>query len=435
MNTYTQDNDFVHQLKSLSREGKHDDIIRMISPIWNNGATDPWTGYYYAVSLNRIGDTHKAYDISASVLLNNPDFEEIVSPYLYSCYKVMIEPYREAGSAPDLERLEDTVQKLLKISETRPSEFFRTKSILCLASIYIRHTQPDKALEYLDLINPFTLDKEHYTFENQRNKEVVLQSDFEKFYGFKAKAYELKKEWEKCRLICEEALKQGVTDVWIKRRLALSKIKTGNLKEGLSQLTELSRQKKEWYILIDIAETCNTLGNYQEALEYAVTGLMRGSGGSHDEFIVRGLSLVSQILRSQEKHTEAGVHDAYEVQVRLSKGWPVSDKLASSAAAAGYPADAACNLPLLLRQLSNVWFSVLDIKDELKYGTVSKIPDGKKYGFIKGDDGIDYFFLFSEFFDNPIRLKPGLKVMFQGRHGYDRVKKRKTIEALKIKVI
>lgn len=435
MNTHTQDSDFLHQLKTLSREGKYDDIIRMVSPLWNNGSSDAWTGYYYAIALNRKGNTGKAYDIATSVLHSHPDFEEIVSPYLYACYKVMIEPYREAGSAPDLSRLEETVQKLLKISETRPTEFFRTKSILCLASIYIRHAESDKALEYLNLINPFTLDKEHYKFENQRNKEVVLQSDFEKYYGFKAKAYELKKEWENCLLICEEALRQGVTDIWIKRRLALSKIKTGNIEEGLTKLIELSRLKKEWYILIDIAETCFDQGNQKEALEYAATGLMRGCGGSHDEFIARGLSLASQILRAQKNHAEADIHDAYEAQVRLSKNWPVSEELAQSAAASGFPVDAECDLPQLMRRLNSIWFSLLGIKEELKYGAVSKIPDGKKYGFIKGEDKTDYFFLFSEFFDNPVRLKPGLKVMFQGKHGYDPVKKRKTIEALKIKVV
>lgn len=435
MNTNTQDSDFIHQLKTLTKEGKYDDVIQMVSPVWNNGSTDPWLGYYLAVSLNRKGSTGKAYEISSSVLNSHPDFEEIVSPYLYSCYKVMIEPYREAGSAPDLSRLEETVQKLLKISEARPTEFFRTKSILCLASIYIRHGEADKALEYLDLISPFTLDKEHYKFENQRNKEVVLQSDFEKYYGFKAKAYELKKEWEKCLVICEEALKQGVTDIWIKRRLALSKIKTGSTTEGLAELKELSRLKKEWYILIDIAETYGSLGKENQALEYAVTGLMRGCGGSHDEFIVRGLTLVSEILRSQGKEEDAGLHDAYEAQVRLSKNWPITKELALSAAKAGYPSDSPCDLTQLLRQLTALWFAELGITDELKTGAVSKIPDGKKYGFIKGEDGVDYFFLFSEFFDNPIRLKPGLKVMFQGRRGYDPVKKRNTIEALKIKVI
>ncbi|MBV6512200.1 MAG: cold shock domain-containing protein [Ignavibacteriales bacterium] len=435
MNTHTQDSDFVHQLKTLSREGKHDDIIRMVSPVWNNGATDPWTGYYYAVSLNRKGNTRKAYDIASSILHSHPDFEDIISPYLYSCYKVMIEPFREAGSSPDLAQLEETVQRLLKISEQRPTEFFRTKSILCLASIYIRHAEADKALEYLELINPFTLDKEHYKFENQRHKEVVLQSDFEKFYGFKAKAYEMKKEWENCLLICEEALKQGVTDIWIRRRLALSKINTGKVQEGLDELKELSRLKKEWYILIDIAETSYAAGKNDEALEYAVTGLMRGCGGSHDEFIVRGLSLVSQILRSVGKHENAALHDAYEVHVRLSKGMPVSDELSLSAASAGYPANEECDITGLLRKLNSLWFNILGINDEIKAGAVSKIPDGKKYGFIKGEDGVDYFFLFSEFFDNPNRLKPGLKVMFQGRHGYDPVKKRKTIEALKIKVL
>lgn len=420
--------------KNLLAEGKIQEARQIFSELWNQPDRSHWDGYYLATCLNKGGELDESLKISREIYKANPEFRQIIGTYLYALYKSEIEPEKN-NPAPDFSRLERSIREVLDISDSKPDEFFRGKALLCLASIYIRVGNEREAVMYLDKIDPANLSKERFKFTSAASKDVYLQSDFEKYYGFRAKVYEKTGEWAKCKSACEEAIKNGVDDIWIRRRIACAEVKLGNRDAGLKSLFRLANARKNWFIYIDIAEIYGMKEEYDTALSYAAKAFVVGQYGGHIEFITRGLSLAAGWCKLLEEKDAARLHTEYEWQLCKSKEIEISEDLKNRLTEYSISEDKQELNGELNKKLMKFWSAKAGFSDGFIPGKISNLMPDKKYGFIKGEDGIDYFFLFSEYKGNHKIMKKGLPVKFIGKRGYSEIKQREISEALKIREV
>lgn len=413
-------------------EGKTQEAYEIFFALWNQKERSQWDGYYLALCLNRLGKLDQTLTLCRQVMETYPEFRQIIGVFLFAMYKLNIEPQKN-NPLPDFMLLEQSVQEVLAVSKTVPGEFFRLKALLCISSIYIKTGQPQKALPFIDKIEAANLSKERFKFTSSKSKDVYLQSDFEKYFGFKAKVYEQLEQWEECENACREAIEQGVDDIWIQRRMALAVYNLGREEEGLDKLLRIANTRKNWYIYLDVAELCGKAENYSDAIQYASKAFISGNHNGHRDLIVKGLMLSAGWCEKLHDLESARLHAEYLAHLCAVKNWEISGEIKDTLETFDIPERKSDNIISLSQKLNSFWAAKAGFSEGFLYGKVINVIHEKKYGFIKGDDGIDYFFLYSEYKGNRKELKKGVKVKFFGKRGYNHVKKRELVEAVKIR--
>ncbi|MFH0736343.1 MAG: hypothetical protein V1773_17495 [bacterium] len=284
------------------------------------------------------------------------------------------------------------------------------------------NTNPDwhNINNFLNLLDVEKLDTnaQIITIKNgpKAGKQIELASDLENWYSYKTKALLEIEYYNECINESEKALvvlKNYHYDnaVWLKRRIAISKIKLGENKEGLKMLYEVLLHKKEWFVFKEYAEELVKLNEINEALKYAVdAALIKG------EILLRLdlFNVISEILLKKNEKELAEKHTLLELAVRVERNWKIPKHLEDLYVQIK---DELNNYSskILLEECRNYW------KTFLRQAYVKKILPEKRIGWIRAD-GTEYFFRFNVFEGSISKLNEGDKVRFMACKGINRVK-------------
>ncbi len=274
--------------------------------------------------------------------------------------------------------------------------------------------------ELLDYLDPEKLDNtpQVLVIKNgpKAGRQIELATDRENWYSYKTKALIEIEHYLDCIKVCEHALKviekfHYDNDIWIKRRIAISKLKLGEKQEGLNLLYQVLLNKKEWFVFKEYAEELFKNGEVEKALKYAVdAALMKG------DYILRLdlFRLLSEILTQKGEAEIAKKHLVAEFLLRVEKKWRVPEYLfpIQKELAEVSPLPTAKSV---IEELKKYWQSFL------QSGNIKKIMHDKRLGWIKVDKK-EYFFRFSVVEGAVAKLKENDPVKFSASPSYNKNK-------------
>jgi hypothetical protein len=307
--------------------------------------------------------------------------------------------------------------------------------------------------EFCDKIDKEKLSKECSTIQVKRKgqlKETELASDFENWYAYKTKSLEKLGMWQECLNLSKEALEKikkfhYSNDVWISRRIALSKKNLGNIDDAIQELQSILKKKKEWYIQKELSELYFEKGNIELALKYAIDSI---NNLGPLEFKVDLLYLLGKILKQQEKLELSFKHFSLAKLIRQKEGWKIPQKLLNELKTFSFQEISQTDFNNLTSELQKYWqsFKKTQIYDRPKTSDNSNITkdnyiDGKvvkilhdnergKDGFIVSNEKC-YYFIVNPRFKFFSKIAIGSKVLFYKKTDFYSNKER----AIIIKVI
>lgn len=253
--------------------------------------------------------------------------------------------------------------------------------------------------EFCGLISPYFLKTDCRTIDVERKGEVKpmeLASDKENWYAYKSKALIKLEMFQECYDISKEALETFTNfhysnDVWFARRIALSKKYLGNPSDAITELLQILKRKKEWFIQKELAELYKEAGDYESAFKFAILAI---NNFGDLEYKIELLFLLGELLKEKKENELAFKHFSLSHLIRVSKEWKINQKLLLALGIFENEPIPLENLQALKRDLMKYWDS-FNKSSERSKGKIKKILHKNEKGvdgFIEYDSGKSIYF-------------------------------------------
>lgn len=307
-----------------------------------------------------------------------------------------------------------------------------TMSMMKLMDYLYKKNDYANLLVWADRLNPDFLSTKTSKFTTSDGREVTMASNREKYYNWVSKSYYEVEDFDECLEISKRALEEltnftNNSDIWFKWRIARSLREIGEYDEAISCLKDIFKTKKDWYIQWELAENYFFNGDNEKSLEYAISAAL--SRGDSDKKI-KLYSLLEDLL--EDDYPEIALKHSYLIySIRLHNEWGIEDDLEDKISSAGFDMENT-EYWKIEKELKSFWKNMKFKTQQPNYGTIKRIMPHGKTGFIKRDDGEDFFFNGFEFKGDPNKYREGIKVSFYLEEGYDKKKDEVKMNAVNI---
>jgi tetratricopeptide (TPR) repeat protein len=409
-----------HLAGELRKQQKYDEALQQYEILWTQSRSEctEWDGWGFAQCLRKTGRVKEALEICREVYKMKSDFEYIRSLYGWCVYDLEMKKPDE-----DLKKDESSFFKAAKaITDlTSPGQYSPYIRTIFRVVDYLKDNRQNypaqNILEWLAKVAPGTLSTECGTGFDEEGKPIEYSSDVEKWYAEQCKALLKIGRFEECIQIGEEALSilkkfHTDNDLWFKYRIALANGKLGNKEEAITSLIGISSRKKDWFILMDIAELYFSLSNLDLAMKFAAEAALT-PGQKELSFRWELYMLLGEILKAQSKLDLAKDHILLALKLRQEKEWEkIPPNLSSLITELEVKVDDPRSSIQIQRSLIDSWKDVAHADQKQMSGKIKNLVGEGRSGFIYGDDGKDYYFKIKSFQRRPREVVVGIRVKF-----------------------
>lgn len=340
--------------------------------------------------------------------------------YSWSLYQLYI---KDAYDEDKLYESAELVTELVRQDDLnkRPVCAYTQTVFKVLDQLYAENDYYD-LLAWLDKINPELLDQKRFETEDR-----MYRSKKEKYYDYATKAYFEVEDYEKCIETSKEALESldvftNNSDVWYNWRIAKSYRELLDNNEALRYLEEVAKVKKDWFVQKEIAENYYVLGEDEKAQDYICEAVL-----TNDPLTIKVnlYHLAYKILK--EINPELALkHAELFCAIKLENDSKVPDDIEELLID-----EETLDKNALESEIRQYW-TMYKFKDqELKNGTVTRIFEHGRSGFITSDDDESVYFNVSEYKGDD--LKVGDYVSFYTEKSFDKSKNRESTRAVNIR--
>lgn len=340
--------------------------------------------------------------------------------YSWSLYQLYI---KDAYDEDKLYESAELVTELVRQDDLnkRPVCAYTQTVFKVLDQLYAENDYYD-LLAWLDKINPELLDQKRFETEDR-----VYRSKKEKYYDYATKAYFEVEDYEKCIETSKEALESldvftNNSDVWYNWRIAKSYRELLDNSEALRYLEEVAKVKKDWFVQKEIAENYYVLGEDEKAQDYICEAVL-----TNDPLTIKVnlYHLAYKILK--EINPELALkHAELFCAIKLENDSKVPDDIEELLID-----EETLDKNALESEIRQYW-TMYKFKDqELQNGTVTRIFEHGRSGFITSDDDESVYFNVSEYKGDD--LKVGDYVSFYTEKSFDKSKNRESKRAVNIR--
>lgn len=305
-----------------------------------------------------------------------------------------------------------------------------TLSIFKVMDFYYNLKEYDELLQWMEKIDVDLLDTKHSEFNGR-----TYPSKKEKFYNYKTKAYLELNDYDAC-IECGKIALQSQTsfanssDVWYKWRISKSLKELAEYEEAIKYLMEISKVKKDWFVDAEIADNYYFNSDKENSLKFASQAALKQ--GTPD-LKINLYPLIRDLIKD-EYFDEALKHDYLVYSIKLAKDWPIDDWLIEKIEENGLDIENK-NYRSIEKELIPFWNSLKYKNQELKYGTITKIFEHGKSGFITSEDNESYYFNTFDIIGDKNYLREYVGVSFYTEKSFDKSKNKESLKAVNINLI
>lgn len=290
----------------------------------------------------------------------------------------------------------------------------------------------ESILTYINSIDPdsLSLDCEKMEFEkNGKLKTIELASDKELWYSNKVNALFKLGDYQQCIETIEKA-QQVIPkfhygyDVWFLWRIGQCKKEFGKVEDAIKDIIQVLQKKKEWFVQKELAELYYKKGDIGNALSFAIESALNYGDKEKKDGL---LFLLGEILQFKKEYELAYKHFMLAKLIRETQQWRIPQKYTDNLAQDIFTSYSSISfsLNLLYKELSAYWKSMTNNgkKDypkqgiignrEKKRGTIKTLNIEKGFGFIQGEDKVNYYFKIKHVISPTQNLKIHKKVVFE----------------------
>lgn len=275
----------------------------------------------------------------------------------------------------------DFTYELLPNDKKAQIEFsvFRTIKLAKKHSNKMPYERIIKTLSYLDI--DLVSDKPYTVEIKGRTKEI--QSNKEAYYSYKTKALLSLEQYDDCIECCDEAYERITkfhhdNDIWLMDRKMQSIAALGDIDAAIEKSRNLVLVKNNWFLKYSLAQLLLEKGITDEAIV-----LMCRAAYTRDpvEMKINLLVQLGDLIREQAIKE---AHYLFAESIRLEKEWSIPNDLQ-------YKLNGIEKRIVNQIELKNFWLKTIQDYYEVCSGTVERISDNSKSGFIKSDNNFYYF--------------------------------------------
>ena len=374
-----------------------------------------------------------AKEIYESVYIDHPEAFTIWDKRFYSwaLYQLYV---KTPEDETDLFEAVDLITQLIPQEDHSKKDGVcaYTMSMVKLLDYLYKNNDYENIIIWAEKLNPDYLSRKTSSFTTDDGREVKLASNKEKYYNWLSKSYQEVEDYDECLIVSKKALEELTSftnngDIWFKWRIARSLRELGEYDEAIEYLKDVYKTKKDWFVQWEIAENYFFKGEPDKSLEYAVSAAL--SRGDSDKKI-KLYSLLEDLLEDDEP--EIALKHSYLIySIRLHNEWNIDEELEEEILNAGLDTE---NMEYwkIENELKGYWKDLKFKTQQPNYGKIKRIMPHGKSGFIKRDDGEDFFFKGFEFKGDPNKYREGIKVSFYLEEGYDKKKNEVKMNAVNI---
>lgn len=455
--------DFSQELKKLVKEKKYKEALSYFKENKPSFTNEQISGNEYIVSdmtaalrhTNNFDNAFKFLEIY-KVIINNQTKERVLIAYGWLLFsKLKSENLHQENSqiesdifeedelmesvanhkydkSETIERIEKFIPIILNINSDYAHSVF---SNLFRSVIKYEKQKPNSNWKFIndfcDSVNSENLSIQCDTMDIERKgemKKMELASDKENWFAAKSKALIKLRKFQECYDISKQALElfekfHYSNDIWFARRIALSKKNMGNSIDAISELKEILKRKKEWFIQKELAELYKENGDIENAFQFAISAI---TNFGDLEYKVDLLFLLGELLKAKNENELAFKHFTLCKLLRISKEWKIPLKLNSELEHLSKENITIDKIGEIKNELRNYWDKFKSNQkvnsqgdkhhSETLIGTIEKILNNNekgKDGFIKYDQNKTIYFSISSNNEIINKIKAGLKVVFK----------------------
>lgn len=379
------------QARRWCRQQKYDQAAAMYArQIAAMDAWGPWDYYYYAYSLSKLREYAEGREISRRCIIAFPGFTQIRDVYGWCLYHLYVRPFIPGQSdEDDFRRAVEAIVKYTEQTAQSPYERAVWKMIDVLRRQ--KKATAEEIDSWLTLLNPnrLSLQPQEYVKDGEWLSGASYR---ERWYALKSGVLVKKGEYDACIAVCEEGLRIFTdfhydNDIWFKYRIALCRLRLGDVDGAEREFSALLQYKQHWIIYRGLFYAGQAQKSLRKMKQYGAAALLL-PGDMADK--VQFLAEFADSLAGQEDlRTERARHYALALRIRQEKGWFVPEALRRQAATyeGQIPRKAE-----LLRSLQAFWIRCRHDGEEEKQGFISAVLPGGRAGFIKEYGGPSYYF-------------------------------------------
>ena len=354
--------------------------------------------------------------------------------YSWSLYQLYV---KNPEDETDLFEAVDTITELLpqENHSKKDGVCAYTLSMMKLLDYLYKNNDYENIVIWADKLNPDYLSANTSTFTTNDGRTLTLASNKEKYYNWLSKSLLEIEDFDECLNISKKALDEldsftNNSDIWFKWRIAKSSRELGEYDEAISNLKEIYKYKKDWFVEWEIAENYFFKGDYESSLDYATSAAL--NHGDCDKKI-KLYSLLEMLL--EDDYPDEAIQHAYLIySIRLANEWGIDERLEEKIADAGLDSENT-EYWKIEKELKKFWNDLKYSNQEIQYGIISKILPHGKAGFIQCEDGNSYYFRKSEFKGNKEEFNEMTSVSFYITEGFDKSKNQVKKNAVNVNVI
>ncbi len=430
----------MHELTPLQKQanefrivGNYRQACIIYGKLWNDTSQDAgdWDGWGFAFCLLKLKKYADALTICKQVRRRFPEFNGIRGVYAWSIYHTEL----KNPEINDEERFLSAADMITKITTQDDTFSPYTHTVLHVLH-YLSERKPypsEMIINWTDRLNPEALSIEPFKFKSATGKQREHSSQREKYYLYRTKALNLLHKHDECIDACIKAL-QEITNYhdgnkfWILRQEAIALRTKGMLQEAVIRYLEILRDKKDWYVLKDLAEIHMTWEIWDEALHYAVSAAMATGDGDRKAIVY---DLISNILQKLDKQSLSDKHMALAYMIRTRNRWNIIPEVQKKFAPiiSSFPPEKS-----LYSELRNYWESILYGSSSRMKGKIINILANGKSGFIETSDEKTYYFSFLNVQARKYEIQAGKTVSFNLEDSFDKKKKEPSVVAVNVRL-
>jgi tetratricopeptide (TPR) repeat protein len=419
------------QAFQLRKDKKYKEALDLYEPLYANQPElfGEWESWSFASCFKGKAQYEQCLDYCRIFYRRFPQSPMINQLYAWSVYYTQV---AVSENMPGYATLKKALEAILKMSPPGNKYGCAERSIFKIIKHLATQMQPDwpEINRLLNYIDPDKLSQETYTVILGKGKKTELASDLEEWYSWKTKALLQLGHWQECIDICDRATSMihkwhYSNNIWFARRKAAALAKLGKPEEAKSILEKLITQKKEWFLLQDIAELENDPAKSLALCTEAA--LMQGDTDKK----IRLFMKMAQLYNQSGEQTHAREACLLCLSIRHHHDWPIPNDLdVMLNETGGIP-------PIIekpfhyLNNLESHWKRVLETLHPQFRGTITRILPDQQSGFIKMDEGGgNIYFSTRDWAGRPPTLQTGMRLNFRKTKAWDKVKNQESEKAI-----